>query len=269
MPWQDALAEVCRRLDGAGVDWWLTGSAALAVRGIPVTPGDLDLVVSDEDAHRVGDLLLDCLIEPVAPADWFCRWWGRAVLGARVEWVGGVGPSADRPEPTDFGLVAAARLETVRWREYDVRVPPLELQRAVSSRRGLVERVRLIDGNWQGLPPGAAPYHSGGRGRMSAMAEMSLEEIRAAIDAVDAELVRLLARRESLVRRAAPLKRDAPAVRAPDRVEQVIAQARAQAVTAGADPEVVERIYRAMVQAFIDMELAEHHRATVDKGVIE
>lgn len=145
VPWQDALAEVCRRLDGAGVDWWLTGSAALAVRGIPVTPGDLDLVVSDEDAHRVGDLLLDCLIEPVAPADWFCRWWGRAVLGARVEWVGGVGPSADRPEPTDFGLVAAARLETVRWRAHEIRVPPLELQRAVSARRGLAERVRLID----------------------------------------------------------------------------------------------------------------------------
>jgi len=58
-------------------------------------------------------------------------------------------------------------------------------------------------------------------------------------------------------------------VRAPGRVEQVIARARAQAVTAGADPEVVERIYRAMVQAFIDMELTEHHRTTVDKGVIE
>ena len=101
------------------------------------------------------------------------------------------------------------------------------------------------------------------------MAGVSLEEIRAAIDAVDADLVRLLARRENLVRRAAPLKRDAPAVRAPDRVEQVIARARAQAVTAGADPDVVERIYRAMVQAFIDMELTEHHRGTVDKGVIE
>jgi len=118
-------------------------------------------------------------------------------------------------------------------------------------------------------PPGAAPYRTGGRGRMSAMAGVSLEEIRAAIDAVDADLVRLLARRENLVRRAAPLKRDAPAVRAPDRVEQVIARARAQAVTAGADPDVVERIYRAMVQAFIDMEFTEHHRRTVDKGVIE
>jgi len=89
----------------------------------------------------------------------------------------------------------------------------------------------------------------------------SLDEIRTAIDAVDAELVRLLARRESLVRRAAPLKRDAGAVRAPGRVEQVIARARAHAATAGADPDVVERIYRTMVQAFIDLELTEHRRA--------
>ena len=145
VPWADALALVCQRLNAAGVDWWLTGSAALAVRGLPITPGDLDLVVSDQDAHRVGDLLLDGLVEPVAPADWFCRWWGRAVLGARVEWVGGVGPAADQPEVSDFGPAAAARLTTVTWRGSTVRVPPLELQRAVSARRGLTGRVQLID----------------------------------------------------------------------------------------------------------------------------
>ncbi|MEV4516896.1 hypothetical protein AB0K00_49075 [Dactylosporangium sp. NPDC049525] len=145
VPWAEALHEVCRRLTPAGVDWWLGGSAALAVRGIPVTPGDLDLIVSDADARRVGDLLLDGLVEPVAPADWFCSWWGRAMLGARVEWVGGVGPAADEPEPTDFGPLAAAGLEVVRWHDWEIRVPPLALQRAVSVRRGLTERVRLID----------------------------------------------------------------------------------------------------------------------------
>lgn len=51
-PWGDALRETARRLDRAGVDWWLTGSAALAVRGLPVSPRDLDLVVSDADARR-------------------------------------------------------------------------------------------------------------------------------------------------------------------------------------------------------------------------
>jgi hypothetical protein len=145
VPWRDALAEVCRRLTPAGVDWWLAGSAALAARGAPVIPGDLDLVVAGPDSRRVGDLLLDALVEPVVPADWFCESFGRAVLGARVEWVGGVGPAADQPEVTDFGLVAAARLETVRWREWEIRVPPLDLQRAVSARRGLGERVKVID----------------------------------------------------------------------------------------------------------------------------
>lgn len=145
VPWDTALDEVCRRLDAAGVDWWLTGSAALAVRGLPLTPGDLDLVVSAADARRVGDLLLDGLVEPVAPADWFCDWWGRAMLGARVEWVGGVGPAADQPAPTDFGPTAAAHLDLVHWRDHKLRLPPLSLQRAVSLRRGLHERVRLID----------------------------------------------------------------------------------------------------------------------------
>jgi hypothetical protein len=39
-PWQRALRETAARLDSAGVEWWLTGSAVLAVRGIPVDPRD-------------------------------------------------------------------------------------------------------------------------------------------------------------------------------------------------------------------------------------
>ncbi len=50
VPWADTLALVCGRL--AGVDWWLTGSAALAVRGLAVVPGDLDLVVPAGAARR-------------------------------------------------------------------------------------------------------------------------------------------------------------------------------------------------------------------------
>jgi hypothetical protein len=145
-PWQDALRDTVQRLDIAGIDWWLTGSAALAVQGIDIAPRDLDLVVSDEGAAAAAVALEDALIEPaVAVADWFCRWWGRAWLGARVEWVGGVTAAADEPLPTDFGLVAAASLSRVRWNGLSVLVPPLELQRAVSERRGLADRVRAID----------------------------------------------------------------------------------------------------------------------------
>ena len=87
---------------------------------------------------------------------------------------------------------------------------------------------------------------------------MSLIEIRAAIDVIDAEVVERLAAREALVRRAAGFKTDEQAVRAPDRVGEVIAKVRALAIEAGATPEVVERVYRAMIAAFIDLELAAH-----------
>ncbi|MGW4897188.1 chorismate mutase [Kitasatospora sp. NPDC004240] len=90
----------------------------------------------------------------------------------------------------------------------------------------------------------------------------SLSEVRERIDALDADLVELLARRQELVRVAAGFKGDEQAVRAPDRVERVIAAARARAGAAGLAPEVAEAVWRAMIGAFIDLELAEHRRGT-------
>ena len=86
----------------------------------------------------------------------------------------------------------------------------------------------------------------------------SLDAVRRAIDALDAEVVRLLADRERLVRRAAAFKNDEEGVRAPARVEAVIGRVRAHATASGASPDVVERVYRAMIGAFVELELAEH-----------
>lgn len=144
VPWQDALAELCRRTEG--IDWWLTGSAAVAVRGGRVSPGDIDVVCSVDAARALGDAMADWLVEPVAPPDdGLGDQWGRAFHGARIEWVGGVRADIDDHVVGDVGATAAAALESVRWRAWDIRVPPLALQRAVSERRGLTERVAAID----------------------------------------------------------------------------------------------------------------------------
>lgn len=147
VPWRDALAELCTRTRGRGVSWWLTGSAALAVRGASVRPGDLDLVCTVEDAVRLGELFADEMIEPVLPSapDWISEYWGRAFCAARIEWIGGPRPDVDDPLPTDFGPAAGARLDTVMWEGWPIQVPPLDLQRAVSLRRGLTQRVAAID----------------------------------------------------------------------------------------------------------------------------
>lgn len=86
----------------------------------------------------------------------------------------------------------------------------------------------------------------------------SLDEVRARIDGIDGELVRLLAERQGLVRAAAAFKTDEQAVRAPDRVERVVALARRRAADAGLAPEVAEAVWRSMIAAFVDLELAEH-----------
>jgi isochorismate pyruvate lyase len=85
--------------------------------------------------------------------------------------------------------------------------------------------------------------------------KMDLAEIRAAIDGVDEEIVALIARRQVLVRLAGAQKADEAAVRAPDRVEKVIENVRELAKQAGAEPDVVEAAYRAMIGAFIEMEV--------------
>jgi len=83
----------------------------------------------------------------------------------------------------------------------------------------------------------------------------SLHEVRERIDGVDREIVRLLAERGRYVEQAVRFKRNAEDVRAPARVEQVIAKVRAQAVEYGADPALVEHVYRAMIAWFVDSEL--------------
>ncbi|MFF2555914.1 chorismate mutase [Nocardia sp. NPDC058058] len=92
----------------------------------------------------------------------------------------------------------------------------------------------------------------------------SLAEVRTRIDALDGELTRLLAERQRLVRAAAGFKKDEQAVRAPDRVEQVVALARERAAAAGLEPAVAEAVWRAMIGAFITLELDTH--AEIGRG---
>jgi isochorismate pyruvate lyase len=86
----------------------------------------------------------------------------------------------------------------------------------------------------------------------------SIEDVRQHIDQIDRDVVALLAKRGKLVNQAAAFKKTTDDVRAPNRVEQVIAKVRAMANETGASPEVVEQVYRAMIAAFINEELKTH-----------
>lgn len=82
----------------------------------------------------------------------------------------------------------------------------------------------------------------------------SLAQVREQIDRIDAQIVQLLAERGGYVLAAARFKANPAEVRAPQRVEQVIARVRTLAEQQGAMPDVVERVYREMIEAFTDAE---------------
>lgn len=86
----------------------------------------------------------------------------------------------------------------------------------------------------------------------------SIEDVRQRIDHIDRDMVALLAQRGNLVTQAAAFKKTTDDVRAPARVEQVIAKVRSIANDCGASANVVEQVYRAMIAAFIEEELKTH-----------
>ena len=98
--------------------------------------------------------------------------------------------------------------------------------------------------------------------RVDACRNPDLTEIREAINLLDERIVELIAERQAWVEQAGRLKRDQgeDAVRAPARVDAVIARVRSLAVPAGASPEVVERTYRALIASFVELELRVHSR---------
>ena len=88
----------------------------------------------------------------------------------------------------------------------------------------------------------------------------SLEEVRLNIDRIDSEIIKLLAERTGYVMQASRFKKNEAGVKAPSRVEAVIQKAREKASEYGADPDMVEALYREMISRFISMEMNEFNK---------
>jgi len=83
----------------------------------------------------------------------------------------------------------------------------------------------------------------------------SLQEVRDAIDAIDAEIIRLFGNRTNYVHQAVNFKKHADDVPAPERYAQVMRQRRAWAQEAGLNPDIVEEMYRLLIDNYIQEEL--------------
>lgn len=77
----------------------------------------------------------------------------------------------------------------------------------------------------------------------------TMEELRAEIDTLDRDLMRLLAERSRYIDRAAEIKtQEALPARIDWRVEQVAMNARKNASDFGFDPDLAERLWRELIE---------------------
>jgi chorismate mutase len=87
----------------------------------------------------------------------------------------------------------------------------------------------------------------------AALGLTSLDDVRASIDDLDGRIVRLLSQRRAYALQAARLKRSSD-VRAPAREEQVVAHVRAVARDSGIEPDLVEELYRHLMDEFVRLQ---------------
>lgn len=82
----------------------------------------------------------------------------------------------------------------------------------------------------------------------------SMQEVRAGVNALDDILVPLLVERSGYMTQAAKVKNDENLVRDEARIQAIIDRVRPMAKAQGGNPELIERIYRAMMECYIDYE---------------
>ena len=85
----------------------------------------------------------------------------------------------------------------------------------------------------------------------------TLEEARVAIDAVDTELVSLIAKRNEYIKQIAHFKTSIEEVKAEDRIAEVINNVREQAISLDLSPNLINDLYVRMIDEMVESEISE------------
>ncbi len=146
VPWEKGLGKFLMQVAGVDINWWLAGSCAACVRGIPFKPHDIDIMIGAKDVDTINDLFIDYIVEPIVDSGgWVTKDFGVVFLHARIDIASDPQDCLDHPEPVDCGPYAKEHLEDVLWNGYRVRVPPVNLLLNANKQRERIDRVRLLE----------------------------------------------------------------------------------------------------------------------------
>ena len=146
MKWETVLEETIQILDRYEINWWLAGSAACSVRGINISPHDLDIMTYRSEIGKFEKAFTDTTFEPFhRVTDWIVKGFGVVFLGGRVDFAFEPEDSSDQYGRQDCGVYASNHLEEIQWNGHSIRAPPIELHIQANVGRNRTERVKLIE----------------------------------------------------------------------------------------------------------------------------
>ena len=85
----------------------------------------------------------------------------------------------------------------------------------------------------------------------------SLNEVRDEIDKLDDQIVALIAERSHYVRQAATFKHSIEKIKEDSRINDIVDRVRKQAIEEAISPNMLEDIYRMMIEEMVETEVAE------------
>ncbi len=140
---EQALLKIINKHTAAEIRWWLTGSAALYIRGLDVKPHDIDVMTYLSEKDKIIEAFGDNVVEPFHyPQGWVVKGFGVVDPGYRIDYAFEPQDWVDDREPIDFGPYAEQHLEKVTWKGATVMVPPLKLHLPSNIARN---RVCIVD----------------------------------------------------------------------------------------------------------------------------
>ncbi len=89
----------------------------------------------------------------------------------------------------------------------------------------------------------------------------TLKEARDEIDKLDHDIVALIAKRNEYIKQIAHFKNSIEEVKGEERIKDVISRARAQAISLGLSPNLINDLYVRMIDSMVESEIEEFKNA--------
>ena len=137
-PWRKALDLFIPEMKKAGVDWYIHGSAAMALWGIKAAPKDINIIVPNySDFDRVREHFYRFAIKPIERCEnWVMSGGGEIFMEASI----GIWVHNKEYEPYDM-----SKLEKIVYNGENICVSSLEMLKQDNEYFGRPERVALIE----------------------------------------------------------------------------------------------------------------------------